>query len=70
MSSCRRLKLIGVAGLIAVLLSSLTMGAFAEDSETGDPGDPVVQYDAVYMPVDRIESFGLNVLTWCPPEGC
>lgn len=26
--------------------------------------------DAVYMPVDRIDNFGLSVLTWCPNEGC
>lgn len=43
MSSRRRLKLIGVAGLITILLSGLTMGAFAENPEAGDPEDPIVQ---------------------------
>ena len=63
MSSRRRLKLVGIAGLIAVLLSSLTMGAFAENSETGDPivqgEEEALQHDAeVYA-----ENFDVDVET-------
>ena len=66
MSSCRRLKLVGIAGLTAVLLSSLTMGAFAENSETGDPGDPIVQGEEEALQHDAevyAENFDVDVET-------
>lgn len=61
MASHRRFKLIGVAGLIAVLLSGLTMGAFAENNEgygdvTVQGEDDALQHDAeVYAEHFRVD---------------